>query len=123
MGKLTERQLKAIPHIVGSQTYSEGIKKAGISRKTFYEWMKDPVFERELTEQRKRITAEALGLLELSMNRAVEGLTGLLETQDERLRRLVSKDIIEHILKHKENEELEERIKAIEEKVAGGKRR
>jgi len=112
MGKLTERQLKAIPHIIGSQTYSKGIKKAGISRKTFYEWMKDPVFERELIEQRKRITDEAFSVLEQSLTRAVETLTELLDTEDERLRRLVSKDIIEHILKHKENEELEERIKA-----------
>ena len=123
MGKLTERQLKAVPHIIGSPTYSKAAKKAGVSQKTLYEWLKIPEFKQELTEQRKQIADEAFCALEQSLTKAVEALTELLDTEDERLRRLVSNDIIEHILKHKENEELEERIKAIEEKVAGGKRR
>jgi len=45
MDKLTERQLKAVPHIIGSPTYSEGAKKAGVSQKTLYEWLKIPEFK------------------------------------------------------------------------------
>ena len=64
------------------------------------------------------MAAEAFGILSQSLTKAIETLTGLLNTQDERLKRLVCKDIIEHILRHKEIRELEERLKAIEEKLS-----
>jgi hypothetical protein len=33
---LTDRQIKVLPYIVASSTYSEGCRKAKVSRKTFY---------------------------------------------------------------------------------------
>ena len=71
MPKLTARQQKTIPFIVSSPTYTEGIKRAKISRKAFYEWLKQPEFKAELDLQRK----------------AVEALVGLLDTKDQRLKR------------------------------------
>ena len=118
MTKLTERQLKAIPFIVGSSTYTEGIKQAKISRKTFYAWLKVPEFKQELIQQRQQIAEEAFGILQQSLTKAVETLTELLNTEDARLKRLVCNDIIEHILKFKETKDLEERLKAIEERLS-----
>jgi hypothetical protein len=51
------------------------------------------------------------------MTKAVENLVGLLNHTDDRLKRLACNDIIEYILKHKEVEDLERRITAIEEKL------
>ncbi|MHC4260536.1 MAG: hypothetical protein ACYSTF_09030 [Planctomycetota bacterium] len=90
--KLTVRQLKAIPIIVANPTYSEGCKKARLNRTTFYEWMKIP----EL----------------------VEALVSLLDNKDDRLRRLTAKDVIDFIIRHKENEDLDERLTAIEKRLA-----
>jgi len=115
--KLTDRQIKAIPHIVACPTYTEGCEKAKISKTTLYKWLKEPEFKAQLDRQRDEAAAEAFGILSQGLTKAVEALTGLLSTQDERLKRLVCKDIIDHFLRHKEAVELEERITAIEARL------
>jgi hypothetical protein len=115
--KLTNRQLKAVPFIVTSPTYTEVCEKAKIDRATFYKWLKQPEFKAELDKQRDEISAEAFGILSQSLTKAVETLAALLNTPDDRLKRLVCNDIIEHTIRHKETEELEERVTAIEQKL------
>jgi len=41
----------------------------------------------------------------------------LLDNKDDRLRRLIAKDIIENFLKYEQNEELEKRIAAKEQRL------
>ncbi len=76
---LTARQLKAIPFVVSSPTYTEAIEKARVSRKTFYEWLKQPEFKAEINQQRNEITAEAFGILSQGLTKAVENLVKLLD--------------------------------------------
>ena len=116
--QLTARQLKAIPLIVTSPTYTQACKRAKVNRTTLYKWLKDPVFKAELDRQRRQIAAEAFGVLSQSLTKAVETLVGLLDNNDDRLKRLTAKDIIDFIIRHKENEELEQRIAEIEAKLA-----
>ena len=115
--QLTDRQLKAIPIIVANPTYTEGCRKAKVNRATLYEWLKDRGFKAELDQQRDQIASEAFGVLSQSLTKAVETLVGLLDNSDKRLGRLAAKDIIGFIVRHKENEELERRIAAIEQKL------
>ncbi len=42
----------------------------------------------------------------------------MLDGSDARLKRLVCKDIINHVLKHKEVAELEQRIEALEDRLS-----
>jgi len=116
--KLTERQLKAIPHIVSSPTYTEGRKKAKINKTTLYKWLKDPVFKAELDHQRDEVAAEAFGILSQGLTKAVETLVNLLDNKDNRLKRLAAKDVIDFIIRHKENEDLDNRLKEIEKRLA-----
>ncbi|MFC1739107.1 phBC6A51 family helix-turn-helix protein [Planctomycetota bacterium] len=116
--KLTARQLKAIPHIVSSPTYTKGCKKAKINKTTLYKWLKEPEFKAELDRQRDEIAAEAFGVLSQSLTQAVEALVGLLDNKDNRLKRLTAKDIIDLIIRHKENEDLDERLKEVEKLLA-----
>ena len=116
--KLSDRQLKAIPFIVASPTYTQGLNKAEVNRTTFYKWLKQPEFKAELDRQREQIAQEAIAVLAQSVTKAVETLTGLLSTQDERLKRLVCNDIIGHIMRCQENRELAERLDAIEERLS-----
>ena len=123
-GGLTERQLKAIPHLVASTTYEKGCREARISRNTLYEWLKDETFKAELKAQRDRVIDGALDLLKGHISSAVEALVGLLKTRNEYLKRTVANDIIEHVFRGKEIEDLEKRIARLEEAVAkktGGK--
>ena len=116
--KLTARQLKAIPHLVSCPTYTEGCEKAGINKTTFYKWLKEPEFKAELDRQRDEITAEAFGILSQSLTQAVEALVTLLDNKDDRLKRLTAKDIIDFIIRHKENEDLGARLTEIEKRLA-----
>ena len=116
--KLTARQLKAIPHIVGSPTYTEGCKKAKINKTTLYKWLKEPEFKAELDRQRDEIAAEAFGILSQGLTKAVETLVSLLDNKDDRLKRLAAKDVIDFIIRHKENEDLDERLKEVEKRLA-----
>jgi hypothetical protein len=79
--KLTDRQLKAIPSMVGSPTYAEGCKKARINKTTVYKWLKDSDFKAELERQREEVASEAFGVLSQSLTKAVETLVGLWATK------------------------------------------
>ena len=70
MSELNARQRRAIPFIVTSPTIIEGVKKAGVNPKTFYQWLsvnpktfyqwlKQPEFKAELDRQRDEIAEEA----------------------------------------------------------------
>ncbi len=116
--KLTARQLKAIPHIVSSPTYTESCKEAKINKTTLYKWLKEPEFKAELDRQRDEVAAEAFGVLSQGLTKAVETLVGLLDNKDDRLKRLAAKDVIDFIIRHKENEDLDERLKEVEKRLA-----
>lgn len=115
--KLTDRQLKAIPFIVSSPTYTEGMQKAKVNRSTFYKWLKEPEFKAELERQRDQVAAEAFGILSQGLTRAVETLVGLLDNEDDRLKRLTAKDVIDFIIRHKENEDLDKRLTEVEKRL------
>jgi hypothetical protein len=116
---LTRRQRFAIPHLLSTKTDQEGCEKAGISRKTLYQWLKDPVFSKELGAQREIIITEALEYLKGSIARAVQVLVGLLDTvTNDSLRRLLARDILEYSLKAREQEAILTRIERIEKELA-----
>ncbi len=115
---LTERQLKAIPHLVSCPTYTEGCEKAKINKTTLYKWLKEPAFKAELDRQRDEIAAEAFGILSQSLTKAVETLVDLLDNNDARLKRLAAKDVVDFIIRHKENEDLDRRLTEIEKRLA-----
>ena len=48
---LTRRQIRAIPMLVESKTITEGTRALGIDRTCFYEWMKNPIFQKEYYTQ------------------------------------------------------------------------
>ena len=116
--QLTARQLKTIPFIVTSPTYTEGIEKARVGRRTFYQWLKQPEFKAELDRQREEVAVEAFKVLSQSLTKAVETLADLLVNKDDRLKRLAAKDVIDFIVRHKEYEDLDKRLTAIEKQLS-----
>ncbi len=115
--KLTARQLKFLPVLLASPTYTEACRKGRVSRDTLYEWLKDPAFKAELGRQRDELVAQGLSLLSQSVVKAVETLVGLLNGSDGRLKRLAARDILDQHVKFKELDDLTERIEAIEERL------
>ncbi len=115
--KLTTKQLRTIPILLAAPNYEKGCKAARISKSTFYNWMQDEGFAAEFCRQRNEIVEAAFGLIAQNIEKAVSTLVGLLDTGDERVKRLAANDIIGHFLKHKELKDLEERIQRIEERL------
>ena len=111
---LTKNQLKAIPLILEARTITNGAKKAGISKTTFYEWLKNPRFKAELISQRQEIIELALHELKASASEAVTALRDLLKAEGETVRLRTALGILEHIGKFMELEQLEGRIEELE---------
>jgi hypothetical protein len=66
------------------------------------------------------VADEAFGVLTQNLTKAVESLVGLLDHQDDRLKRLTAKDVIDFIIRHKENEDLDKRLTVIEKRLDKG---
>ena len=105
-------------HIVSSPTCTKGCKKAKINKSTLYKWLKEPEFKAEIEKQRDEVVAEAFGILSQGLTKAVETLVSFLDNKDDRLKRMACKDVIEYIIKHKENEDLDKRLTAIEQQLS-----
>ena len=71
--KLTPRQRRAIPLILGARSIEEGCRGAGISPVTWYAWLKTGGFKAEVDRQREAVISEALDGLKGSVRCAVEG--------------------------------------------------
>ena len=57
-------------------------------------------------------------MLSQSLTKAVETLVGLLDNKDDRIKRLTAKDVIDFIIRHKENEDLDKRLTEVEKRLA-----
>lgn len=118
---LTTRQRKAIPVILASRTITEGVTKAGVTRETFYQWIKDPEFKAEFTGQRQQIIDLALHELKTSTSEAVSVLRGLLKAEGESVRLRTAQAILENVFKSIEIENIEMRLEALEREVGNEK--
>jgi ACT domain-containing protein len=111
---LTKKQLKAIPSILGARSITEGVKKAGISKTTFYDWLKNPEFKAEFVRQRQELVDLALHELKTSASEAVGVLRGLLKAEGENIRLRTAQAILDNVLKSIEIENLEKRVEDLE---------
>jgi len=118
MAELSTRQIEALPFIAGAATHAEGCKRAGISRNTFYKWMREPTFKAEMMKRRDQIVTDALDILKSYTGKAVAALVALLKTDNEGLRRQTANDIIGYVLKLKELSDIEGRLDTIEKAVS-----
>jgi transposase len=112
---LTPQQRRAIPHLLSTPSIREACKKAGISHTTFYRWISNPIFKKELDRLSDEACRETVSILKRHTAQAAKCLVGLLKTKDPVLKRRVSNDILNHFLKYQENKELEERVLRLEQ--------
>ena len=114
---LTTLQLKAIPIILASKNITEGVKKAGIKRETYYQWIREPEFKAEFTRQRREVIDLALHDLKTSASEAVSVLRGLLKAEGESVRFRAAQAILDNVIKSIEIENIEKRLDVLERRV------
>jgi hypothetical protein len=111
---LTERQTKALPFFIASSSESAACRDAKIAKQTYYEWLKDPLFRSELTNLREEAVQNAVENLKAHACKAVDALVGLLDAENLPLRRSAANDILHHIGRFKELQEIEQRLSTLE---------
>jgi HEAT repeat protein len=114
---LTPQQARAIPVLVQAPTVEQGVRRLGKSKTTICKWFRNPAFREELNRQKDELMDVALEALKSSVEKAVQVLVSLLESENETVRRNVANDVLCHALKAKELKELEHRLAAIEQRV------
>jgi transposase len=114
---LTARQTRVIPYLLDASSIDKGCKRAGVSRVTVWQWLKQENFREELKRQRDELVRAALDSLKANVGRATETLVNLLSSKSEPLRARAAEDILNFTLRALEHEELEKRIEALEERL------
>jgi hypothetical protein len=108
--------------IATGKTVAEAAAEAEKSERTLYRWLKLPKFQKRVAEIRNRLIGAAVGKLATVMTEAAETLAGLMKSGDEAVKLRAAKSVLEITLKIRTEMEIEERLKAVEERLAGGTR-
>jgi DUF438 domain-containing protein len=103
--------------LLEARSIEEGCKRAGVSKATVYEWLKDDVFRNELKRQRNLIIDSAADTLKANIAKATETLVKHLDSEHENIIIRAAESIIEFTQKALEHEELERRIEALEARL------
>ena len=115
--ELTSKQKRALPYLLEARSIEEGCKRAGVSKATVYEWLKDDVFRNELKRQRNSIIDSAVDTLKANIAKATETLVKHLDSERENISIRAAESIIAFTQKALEHEELEKRIEALEARL------
>lgn len=115
--QVTPRQLKFICLLLSAKSQEAALRQANLSRQTLATWMKNPRFSDELKRRRDELINEAFEALKRSAKQAAEVLIALLKSSNEHIRRHAANDVIDHVLRARELEQVVERISVLEEIV------
>lgn len=114
---LTSRQQFAILEILSSPSYEEARRRIKVAKGTLYDWLKTPAFQAELSRQRKEMIDQAKDRLKYGMTKAVDRLMELLEDRQASIQLRAAQAILEHGFKAIEQQEIEQRLKELEERI------
>lgn len=123
-GDKTQRSKElALPIIATTPNYSEAARKIGISEEQLYLWLRDPEFKAQVDKARsevcEKVFQESIETLKNSTTKAVTTLVCLLDRDDyPAVQRAAANDILTHVQKFKELQELEGRIAKLELRAA-----
>ena len=104
--------------MLAAPSIEEGCKRARISKAAVYEWLKDEAFRQELKRQRAAAIEQALDSLKANLTKATETLVKHMNSERENISIRAAESIIEFAQKALEHEELEQRIEALETRLA-----
>ena len=117
---LTRKQREAIPFLIGARSMEEGRKLAKVGARTLYKWLKEPDFKQELEAARDRFINAAFERLRGAVTQAVDVLAETMAGADGVLKVRAAGMVLDHFWKAKEIQELEARLKRIEEIINQG---
>ena len=115
--QMSLKQAKLVAALLAGPDVQTAARTAGVGCSTVHRWLKLPAFQEALARQRDALMHESLASVKNHTGRAVSQLAALLDTPDDRLRRLVCNDILQHALRVHELQEIEHRLAALETRL------
>jgi hypothetical protein len=114
---------RAAVALAGGATVPAAAEAAGVAVKTLRRWRKDDRFAARVEAIRADVLSQATNRLTSSMTRAADKLDKLIDAADEKIALQASKSTLEIGLKVRDQLELAQRLKAVEDalKSAGVK--
>ncbi len=114
---LSANQIKGIQALLSSNTREKAAQKAGVTRNTMYRWLNDDLFLAELNKAKGQLIRHHLLTLQRATVDAVKTLTEICKDKKApaSARVAAAREILNNTLKSIELEDIEARIKAIEE--------
>lgn len=95
-------------------------KAGGVSERTAYRRLEDPAFRRQVDDARAAILSRAVAKLTASSTEAAETLRRLLYSNMDFARLAAARAILELGAKLREHEDLDKRVRALEERLSKG---
>lgn len=113
---LTARQLYVMPFLLSSPSVESASKQSGVSVKTIFEWFKEPLFKQELEKRRMEGVENAVNKLKAASCKATDTLIMLLDEADSySVKHRVAVDMLNLTLKFMEYQDIDQRLKKLEE--------
>jgi ACT domain-containing protein len=103
-----------LPFLIQGKNVEDACKKAGITKTTYYEWIKDESFMAVYDRMQNDLLFAAMTELQGYAGKAVKKLVAMLDKSTPSLRRLVCNDILDRVIKHNEQQEIVERLEKLE---------
>jgi len=114
---LSDKQLNSIPIIISAKTLTEGIRKSGISRATYYTWLKTENYRTEFNKHKREVVKRSIEKLKTLTGKSVKVLGKLLESKSDHIKIRACDLVLSYVLKFMEQDEIIERLERLEEKI------
>jgi hypothetical protein len=109
--------------LAGGRTVREAARAAGIGERTARRRLAEPGFARRVAALQAQMIEQALGRSVKSMSAAADTLRKLLRAQSESVRLGAARALLELPVKLRDSVELEQRLAALEERLAAKERK
>ena len=119
MQGLPQKQTQAIVSLLNCRTVSEAATQSGVNESTIWRWMRDQAFSEALQEAKHRTVAQAIIQLQQATGEAVETLRAIITDKEapSSSRVSASKTVLDFAVKALKMEDIEARIKILEDRA------
>lgn len=115
---ITVKQQKAIAALLSERTGRDAAKKAGISEKTLYTWLADPVFRSALREAERGVLDDVTRRLATGQRLALDTLESLIQkARHESTKLNACVQWLSLFVKYRDMQDIDERLSALEAAV------
>lgn len=116
--EITIKQERLLTNLLTCSSIDAAAKASDMGRTTVYRHLQDKAFRDELKRRRNQLADAVVDSFKAHSLKALDTLVGLLDSDNEGVRRKVANDVLGYVFRGRELQEAEERLAAVEERAA-----